>query len=209
MPCKVLSCHITALLGADISDIHQIAEGPLAFAARIGLQSTPVDSSGSAFERLFHAEYGRVTAIARRILFDSHAAEDVAQEVFVSFHRLHPAESPFAAKWLYAAAAHAALNALRGRKRRERRERVDAMSNLAAARGEDPLEAIASAERCTAVRRALGRIGDRHATVLAMRYAGLSYAEVANALGIGANQVGTMLRRAEAALKKEFDHDPS
>jgi RNA polymerase sigma-70 factor (ECF subfamily) len=181
----------------------------LAFAARIGSQTTPADSSSSAFERLFYSEYGKVTAIARRILFDAHAAEDVAQEVFVSFHRLHPADSPFAAKWLHAAAAHCALNALRGRKRRRQREFADAVGDLPAARGEDPAEAIASVERRTVIRRALGRISVRHATVLSMRYAGLSYIEVANALGVGANQVGTMLRRAEAALKKEFDYDPS
>lgn len=181
----------------------------MAFAARFGLTMTPSDSSGSAFERLFHAEYGNVAAIARRILFDVHAAEDVAQEVFVSFHRLHPPDSPFAAKWLRTAAAHAALNALRGRKRRERSESADAAANFTGAYADDPLATIASEERRNAVRRALGRIGARHATVLAMRYAGLSYAEVANALGVGANQVGTMLRRAEAALKKEFDYEPS
>ena len=44
----------------------------------------------------------------------------------------------------------------------------------------------------------------RSAAVLALRYSGLSYAEVAAALGVGVGQVGTMLRRAEAALRKEI-----
>jgi RNA polymerase sigma-70 factor (ECF subfamily) len=39
--------------------------------------------------------------------------------------------------------------------------------------------------------------------VLALRYSGLSYAEVAEAMGIGVGQVGTVLRRAEARLKRE------
>jgi RNA polymerase sigma-70 factor (ECF subfamily) len=39
--------------------------------------------------------------------------------------------------------------------------------------------------------------------VLALRYSGLSYAEVASSLGIGVNAVGTRLRRAEARLRKE------
>jgi RNA polymerase sigma-70 factor (ECF subfamily) len=170
---------------------------------------TEAEEADGAFERLFHAEYGKVAAIAQRILFDAHAAEDVAQDVFVSFHRLHPADSPFASKWLHTAAAHAALNAVRGRKRRERREFADAVADLTAARDDDPLENLAALERLAAVRRALSCIGTRYATVLAMRYAGLSYAEVANAVGVNANQVGTMLRRAEAALKKEFRYDPS
>ncbi len=180
----------------------------MAFAARIDARAA-VDDAGSAFDRLFHAEYGRVAAIARRILLDGHAAEDVAQDVFVSFHRLHDADAPFAARWLHTAAAHAALNALRGRKRRQRREFADAAASRAVARVDDPLETVAASDSAAAVRRALGRIGTKYATVLAMRYAGLSYAEVANAAGVSPNQIGTMLRRAEAALKKEFRHGSS
>ena len=41
------------------------------------------------------------------------------------------------------------------------------------------------------------------AAVLVLRASGLSYAEVAQALGVGIGQVGTLLRRAEAALRKE------
>jgi RNA polymerase sigma-70 factor (ECF subfamily) len=38
-----------------------------------------------------------------------------------------------------------------------------------------------------------------------LRYSGLSYGEVSEAMGIGIGQVGTMLRRAEAALRKEIE----
>ena len=82
-----------------------------------------VDSS-TMFERLFVAEYARVVAIAGRVLADAHEAEDVAQEVFYTFHRQHPADAPSAPAWLHAAAAHAALNVLRGKRRRFRRETV-------------------------------------------------------------------------------------
>jgi RNA polymerase sigma factor (sigma-70 family) len=167
------------------------------------------DEAGSAFERLFRAEYPKVAAIARRILVDAHAAEDIAQDVFVSFHRLHAPDAPFASKWLHTAAVHTALNAVRGRKRRVRRETADAAANQVAARGDDPLETVASVELRAAVGHTLGRINPKYAAVLAMRYAGLSYAEVADALGVTANQVGTMLRRAEAAFKKEHRYDPS
>jgi RNA polymerase sigma factor (sigma-70 family) len=164
------------------------------------------DEAGSAFERLFRSEYPKVAAIARRIVFDAHAAEDVAQDVFVSFHRLHAPDVPFASKWLHAAAVHTALNAVRGRKRRVRREFADAAANQTTAQGDDPLETVASVELRAAVTQTLGRINPKYAAVLALRYAGLSYAEVADALGVTANQVGTMLRRAEAAFKKE--HQP-
>jgi RNA polymerase sigma factor (sigma-70 family) len=184
-------------------------ETPLAFAARIGTAARDADEAGSAFERLFRSEYPKVAAIARRIVFDGHAAEDIAQEVFVSFHRLHAPDVPFASKWLHTAAVHTALNEVRGRKRRVRREIADAAANLSASRGDDPLEAVASVELRATVAHTLGRINPKYAAVLAMRYAGLSYAEIADALGVSANHVGTMLRRAEAAFKKEHRNDPS
>ena len=47
-----------------------------------------------AFESLFRAEYSRVVGIAQRVLGDQAEAEDVAQDVFVSFYRGHPADAP-------------------------------------------------------------------------------------------------------------------
>ena len=44
----------------------------------------------------------------------------------------------------------------------------------------------------------------RSATVLVLRHSGLSYAEVAEAMNVKVGQVGTMLRRAESALRKEL-----
>src|SRR5207245_8934760 len=74
-----------------------------------------------AFEGLFRTEYARVVGIAHRVLADQAEAEDVAQDVFVSFYRSHPANVPYAPAWLHAAAADAALNALPRRARRTQR----------------------------------------------------------------------------------------
>jgi DNA-directed RNA polymerase specialized sigma24 family protein len=45
--------------------------------------------------------------------------------------------------------------------------------------------------------------------VLVLRSSGLSYAEVAQAIGVGTGQIGTLLRRAEAALRKEVTRGTS
>jgi DNA-directed RNA polymerase specialized sigma24 family protein len=55
------------------------------------------------------------------------------------------------------------------------------------------------------VRVALARLPRHAASVLVLRHSGLSYAEVAEAMGVKVGQVGTMLRRAEAALRKELN----
>jgi len=79
------------------------------------------------FERLFLEEYPKVVAIAYRVLADRTAAEDVAQEVFLKFHRSHSPDSERASGWLHAAAVHSALNAIRGDRRRTQRETAHAL----------------------------------------------------------------------------------
>jgi RNA polymerase sigma-70 factor (ECF subfamily) len=171
-----------------------------------------VDGSVS-FERLFVAEYARVVAIAGRVLADVHEAEDVAQEVFYTYHRQHASDAPFAAAWLHAAAAHAALNVLRGKRRRFRRETTEAMQMARVQESTetslDPLSSLERDEQCREVRAVLSRLPERQAAALVLRYSGLSYAEVATALGMPADQVGTVLRRAEAAMRKEMAHAAS
>jgi RNA polymerase sigma-70 factor (ECF subfamily) len=155
----------------------------------------------AAFEALFRREYGRVVAIAARIVRDGDQAEDVAQDVFVSFYRKHPATAPYAAAWLYAAAAHTALNAIRARGRRSRRETAEATGL-----DREPIDPAQSSERAetrSEVRAALARIDERDAALLALRYGGLSYEEISAALGVKRSSVGTMLRRAEDAFRKE------
>lgn len=155
----------------------------------------------AAFDHLFLAEYPAVVRIAHRVVGDAAEAEDVAQEVFLQFHRRHPAGLPHAAAWLRAAAAHTALNAVRSRTRRARREAANAPRELAI----DPEEVAETSEARREVRDALARLPEKAAAVLVLRYAGLSYAEVAAAMRVDAGHVGTMLRRAEARLRKELE----
>ena len=166
-----------------------------------------MSSDEESFEALFTAEYARVAGIANRVLVDPQEAEDVAQEVFIDFHRLHSAAAHYAPAWLYRAAAHKALNRVRGRRRRERREFAQATDE--GARTLDPQHTLEVNEDRRKVRAALARLAPKPASALVLRASGLSYSEVAQSLGVGIGQVGTLLRRAEAALRKEVTRGTS
>ena len=164
---------------------------------------------GDRFERLFVEAYPQLRAIAARAGLDKDEAEDVAQEAFVQFHRRYAADVPFAHAWLRRAAVHLALNALRSRKRRGVREQRDAANDVATSasgRAENPGTRLEQEEQRAAVRATMARLSRRYASALALRYSGASYAEIAAALRIPVGHVGTTLRRAEIAFKKEFDH---
>ena len=131
---------------------------------------------------------------------DQGAAEDVAQDVFIAYYRAHAADAPYAAPWLHRAAAHTALNAVRSRARRTAREERDALGRDASG---DPEGVALERERAREVRAALARMPRGSAELLALRYSGLSYAEVAAAAGTKIDQVGTRLRRAHDAFRRE------
>jgi RNA polymerase sigma factor (sigma-70 family) len=159
------------------------------------------------FEGFFRAQYPVVVRIAGGVVRDPYLAEDVAQDVMIAARRRFPDPngSDHAVAWVRTAAAHLALNAARGRRRRDdwhRRVRSDRSDA-------GPEEIVLDREAGAQVRDALTRVPFRSAMVLVLRHSGLSYAEVAAAMGVGVGAVGTMLRRAEAALRKEVEKDAS
>ena len=159
-----------------------------------------VPAMPAAFEALFRREYARVVGIAHRIVRDADEAEDVAQDVFISFYKRHPADAGYAPAWLHAAAAHTALNAIRSRSRRSTREQAHARESD---RSIDPGASAEAQETRAEVRAALATMDERSASLLALRYSGLSYDEIAAALGLRKSSIGTFLARAEDAFRKE------
>lgn len=158
-------------------------------------------------DEVFRRDYQRVVVVAARVLGSRDQAEDVAQDVFLSFGRSSvPAAE--ARGWLCVAAAHTALNLLRSGRRRASRE------DTAAAEGDavvsDVAEAVVRLDERSRVRAALTRLPRKHAVALVLRHSGLSYADLAAALDLSPGSVGTTVRRAESALGKELTrHAPS
>ncbi|HEY7595918.1 MAG TPA: sigma-70 family RNA polymerase sigma factor [Actinophytocola sp.] len=156
-------------------------------------------------EQVFRATYPRVVAVAARVLGSRDEAEDVAQEVFLTFGRSSvPAGQ--AVGWLTVAAAHTALNHLRSGRRRAVREEA---ARDGAPASPDVADAVVTRDERRLVRAALARLPRRQAVALVLRHSGLSYAEVAAALELSPGSVGTTVRRAESALRKELNRHAS
>ena len=153
---------------------------------------------------VFRSHYRQVVGVAARVLGSWDQAEDVAQEVFLSFGRstVPPGE---AGGWLSVAAAHSALNLLRSGRRRATREAA-AADTVAQS---DFVETVVTREERRRVRGALARLPRKQAVALVLRHSGLSYADVAAAIGVSPNSVGTTVRRAESALRKELNSHAS
>ncbi|MBE2315053.1 sigma-70 family RNA polymerase sigma factor [Solirubrobacter sp. CPCC 204708] len=166
---------------------------------------SPAAPVRSDLESIFRSAYPRVVSVAARVLGSRNEAEDVAQEVFLSFGRSSvPAGE--AMGWLSVAAAHTALNHIRSGKRRAAREQAVRGDGVAP----DIADAVAARDERAQVRAALSRLPRKQAVALVLRHSGLSYAEVAAALDLSPSSVGTTVRRAESALRKELNrHAPS
>lgn len=155
-------------------------------------------------EHVFRADYPRVVAVAARVLGSRTEAEDVAQEVFLAFGRSSvPAGE--ATGWLSVAAVHTALNLIRSGRRRAAREEAAHDDDVVP----DVADSVVTLEERRHVRAALAELPRKHAVALVLRHSGLSYAEIATALGMSPGSVGTTVRRAESALRKELNRHAS
>ena len=159
------------------------------------------------FESLFLAHYEAVYRLLFRILGCSQEAEDLAQETFLRFYRhsFPPGREHHLRPWLYRVATNLAYNALRDQRRRERRqEAATSRAEISGDQATDPSETLLRQDERESVRRVLASLPARQAELLLLRYAGLSYGELASALDVAPGSVGTLLARAEAAFAAAY-----
>jgi RNA polymerase sigma-70 factor (ECF subfamily) len=158
------------------------------------------------FEAVFLEHWPRVYGVLRRLVGDHAEAEDLALETFWQLYRRppHDARDLNLGGWLYRVATNLGLNTLRAWKRREHYE-LEAGQWDAPHRGDtDPAEVQAQAEVRGRVRAVLGEMSPRQAQLLILRHSGMSYQELAAALGVSANSIGTLLVRAERDFEKRY-----
>jgi RNA polymerase sigma-70 factor (ECF subfamily) len=173
---------------------------------RVAVSGSVSGAVRADLDEIFRRDYRLVVGVAARVLGSRDQAEDVAQDVFLSFGRSSvPAED--ARGWLCVAAAHTALNLLRSGRRRLSRE--DAATAVDDPFVSDVAEVVVTIEERSRVRAALARLPRKQAVALVLRHSGLSYADVAAALDLSPGSVGTTVRRAESGLREELNRHAS
>ena len=153
------------------------------------------------FEAVFQSHYRRIARVIFRVIQDPSRAEELAVEVFWKLSRYPSAQGPNCAGWLYRSAVRTAVDELRKRARREKYERWFGVGSPVSG---DPERSREVAEAGTRVRTVLATLRSKDAQLVALRAEGLSYEELAEALGLKATSIGTMLRRAQEGFRKEY-----
>lgn len=154
----------------------------------------------SAFGELVRRHHAGVVNVVYRMCGEAGRAEDAAQEAFLqAWLRLsdfRPGSS--LRNWLYRIAVNAALDSLR----RERREPGDLEDAPVADPAAGPERVLLQRERAQRVQRAILSLTEANRAVLVLReYGGLSYREIAAALGIPLGTVMSRLNYARSSLR--------
>jgi len=155
------------------------------------------------FDAIFRAHYPRVVGLLARLTGDRGEAEEIAADVFCKLARRGEADGD-PAPWLYRVASNAGLDALRSNSRRRRREESAAAERWRTDASDNALDEVLREERRARVREILASLKPRDAQLLMLRAEGLPYRELAEALGIQASSVGTLLARAEAEFERRY-----
>ncbi len=139
--------------------------------------------------------------VAYRITGSLEAAEDMCQEAFFKFHDkgIQFATRDEAKYWLIRVLKNASLNYAK-RKARERKAYEKALRGMEShAQGSDK-EAL-DGEASRDIQEALAKLPEKLKSVLVLKeYAGMSYKQIAQALGITEGNVKVRVFRARAAL---------
>jgi len=169
-----------------------------------------------AFEALVLRHQDRVYRLALRLTGSPEEAEDVTQEAFLKAYRAlgeFDGRSAFYT-WLFRIAVNSALSRLRTLGRRRAREATAALGDPAPrmdaageppSRSAGPEEAVLASDVAARVRRAVDELAPEDRAVVVLReIEGLSYDEIALAMGATRAAVKSRLHRSRQELARKL-----
>lgn len=182
-----------------------------AVAEELALVERCQSGDAAAFDSLVAKYASQVYNLAYRMIGDPDDAEDISQEVFLRVHRAikgFRGSSSFTT-WVYRVATNVCLDELKRRKRRptvtEWSEQEEASVEPSPAAAANPEAATLRRERQELVQRAIRSLPEAQRVVVVLYdLQGLSYDEIAEALGASLGTVKSRLNRARVALKSKL-----
>lgn len=161
----------------------------------------------TTFDQLVHRHRAELLAYLVRLLGDVPDAEDACQETLLRAYRAYdrlPPDSNSRA-WLYKIATHTALNAMKRRKREAARSADVDLDTLPARPAAEPDHR----EQLRAVARAVEALPPKQRAALMQRqFQGLSYAEIAAALGCSEASARANVYQAVKTLRARLVSEP-
>jgi RNA polymerase sigma-70 factor (ECF subfamily) len=158
-------------------------------------------SNSEELDATFRAHYERMARVIGRVIYDQARAEELAVEVFLKWWRNPQAHGEHAEGWLYRTAIREALDELR---RQTRRSRIERLFHFVRESPQTPEDLYAVNAEKHRVRTVLGALTRRHAGLLLLWSQGFSYQEIAVSLGVNPDYVGSLVKRAQEAFRKEY-----
>jgi len=157
----------------------------------------------TSFEQLLRRHRPEIGAYLRRLMGNESDAEDVGQDTWLRAHRAYGRLPPDAnaRAWLYRIATNRALTALRHRHRRTRATVEVELDTLPGRPG-----GLESAATLRAVARAVAALPPKQrAALVARRFHGLGYDEIAVTLGCSATAARANVYQAIRKLKERLE----
>ena len=172
------------------------------------------DEEPNAFEELVEKYQHRLVAVLHHLVGNAEEAEDLAQEVFLRIYRArkkYRARAKFST-WLFTIANNLALNSLRSRRRKASVPLPSSDSGplgprpaeqLVQDRAHQPSHRIQQDELAAIIRRALEDLNERQrVAVLLNKFEEMSYAEIADVMGLTTKAVKSLQSRARTNLRE-------
>jgi len=162
----------------------------------------------AAFETLFRRHYRQIYMFARSMLGSNEDADEVAQDVLLKIYR---AAGTFKVgfrftPWMYRIASNHCKNVLRHRQINQKLlEQLEPSDDIVPSAPETPLEIYARGDIREHISKAIESVGRRYREVFHLRYmAGMSYKEIADALGLSVSAVETRILRGKVMLREKL-----
>jgi RNA polymerase sigma factor (sigma-70 family) len=156
------------------------------------------------FQTVFREHYPSVLYKLVHLVKDRMVAEDLAQEAFLRLYRQPPDDIRSVGAWLHRVATRIAYDYMRQRSAIKRTEERELSVNHVETAGPPSDVVVMRNYDREAVKRVLQQLSERDRQVLLLRYSGYTYAEIADIIGVNAEIVGTILRRALGRFKRRY-----